>query len=87
MSLRDRIKKDDKVKCVDAYFVDDPELPFFAGEIRLPKKGKIYTVRDIVDTGYGIGVRLAEIKNRKFYFDNIKKHQELVFAIERFKRV
>ena len=46
-----------KVVCVDDGF------PYPTDE-RLPKKGVVYTIRDIVSyPGFGVGVRLGEIMN------------------------
>lgn len=79
------IKIGDKVNCTDDEFFDDHKLPYTAKEIKKPKDGKPYHIREIIDTGYGVGVRLKEIKNKEFYFDNIKQKQEPIFAIERFE--
>ena len=53
----------------------------------LPEKGQEYTIRKVVKTPYGKVLRLEEIKNKKFYFDNIEKHQEPIFGKYRFKLV
>lgn len=77
----------DKVKCTNARFFNDSQLPFNAKDIKLPELGKIYTVRDVIKTKHGVGIRLKEIKNKKFFFDDIKKIREPIFATERFKKV
>jgi len=77
-------KRGDKIKCIDDHFVDEKTNPFKKSDMTLPKKGKTYTIRRIIDTPYGKGLRLKEIKNKKYYFENIKRYQEPIFAIERF---
>ena len=77
-------KRGDRIKCIDDHFVDEKTNPFKKSEITLPEKGKTYTIRSVIDTPYGDGLRLKEIKNKKFYFDNIQKYQEPIFSTERF---
>ena len=60
--MKSEIEKGNKVECIDDLFVDDRQNPFKASELHLPKIGEIYTIREMVDTGYGLGVRLDEIK-------------------------
>jgi len=61
-----RLKPKDKVKCIEDNFVDEKTNPFKASDINLPIKEKLYTIRQIVKTPYGTGVRLEEIKNKKY---------------------
>ena len=68
MTIRKLINKGDKVRCIDAKFFDGLPLPVDAEDIKLPEFGKIYTVRDVVKTKRGVGIRLEEIRNREFYF-------------------
>lgn len=74
-----------KVRCIDAIFKDDPELPFTVSEITLPQKGVVYTVRNF-EAGYigGTGIRLKEIINKKFSFSK-GGVKEPIFCIKRFE--
>lgn len=74
-----------EVDCLDGVFVDDEELPFKANEINKPKEGKSYTVRELIQSGYGVGIRLVEIKNKEYFFTNIRQHQEPIFSLHRFR--
>lgn len=81
------MEKGQKVKCIADKFVDEPTNPFRASELNLPKKGKKYTIRDVIYTDYGTGIRLKEIKNRKYWFDDIAEEQEPIFDADRFEIV
>jgi hypothetical protein len=82
----EEIKVNSVVICMDTWSEEnDPELPFKIDEITVPKKGKEYTIRELITTDYGTGIKLVEITNPKFYFDNIKRHEEPIFAIEQFQ--
>lgn len=81
------MKNGTEVICVDDKFVDDPKNPFRPYEIKKPEKGKKYTIRKVVETKYGDGILLNEIKNRTFFFDDISSHQEPIFNIKRFETV
>jgi hypothetical protein len=81
------IKVGIKVRCIDDHFEDDRTNPFRMSELNLPKRGKIYTVRAVVqaDPPYGTGIRLQEIKNRTYYFDSSKRCREPIFSTRRFR--
>ncbi len=81
------MKKGEKVKCIDDCFVDEPTNPFRKSQLHLPEENEIYTIREMVKTDYGVGVRLEEIRNDTFYFDNIKRYEEPIFGIYRFETI
>jgi len=80
-----KLKIGDKVKCIDDYFIDEATNPFRVSELKLPKEGEVYTIRKVVETEYGRGIRLKEIVNKKYYFDDIHKEQEPIFGVDRFQ--
>ncbi len=75
-----------KVRCIDDSFRDDPANPFKISDIELPKKGETYTIREVVPTKYGTGVRLTEIQNKKYFYSDIGHHQEPIFGDYRFEQ-
>ncbi|MCK9568120.1 hypothetical protein M0R72_04170 [Candidatus Pacearchaeota archaeon] len=79
------MKKGDKVKCIDDYFEDSNTNPFHIREINIPKENQNYTIREVVRTDYGTGVRLVEVINKKYYFKNINREEEPIFGSNRFK--
>lgn len=78
------IKPGHKVKFINDKFTDEFSNPFKSAQLNKPIKNKIYTVRDVVETKYGIGLRLAEIVNSKFYHDDVGL-QEPAFSADRFE--
>ncbi|MFZ3015949.1 MAG: hypothetical protein WA101_03090 [Minisyncoccia bacterium] len=58
----------------------------FVKEITFPKQGNPYTIRELVHTKHGTGVRLNEIKNSPYYFSE-GIYEEPIFGIETFKLV
>ncbi|MFA5750021.1 MAG: hypothetical protein WC895_02265 [Candidatus Shapirobacteria bacterium] len=80
------IEKRTSVVCVNDNFKDASENPFRISELVLPVLGNRYTIRDISETNYGIGVLLEEIKNREYYFENINQKREPIFGISRFEK-
>lgn len=83
-----KIKSGSKVLCVDTWSETGRDMPFKIHEITVPEKGKNYTVRDVViTTKHGTGIRLEEITNPTFFFDNIRKHEEPIFAVEKFQLI
>lgn len=76
-----------KVVCVDASM-----QPHTVEELKrdVPSwliKGKTYTVRDIVDHDFVVGIRLEEIVNPPIYFKVINKVIEPCFASWRFREL
>lgn len=80
-----KLEKGDKVMCVDDYFEDCKTNPFKFSEINIPKEDELYTIREVVRTPYGTGVRLEEIINKKYYFSNIHREEEPIFGVNRFQ--
>lgn len=80
------IKPGDKVICVNDIFVDEITNPFVKKNLNLPLKNKSYTVKDVVKTKYGIGLRLVELENEKYYFSNVGQNLELTFDVSRFEK-
>ena len=78
------IKTGIKVECIDDHFVDEATNPFKKAELNLPKVGEMYTVREVIDTSYGIGLRLVEVTNKRYYFNNIRRYEEPIFGENRF---
>lgn len=73
-----------RVRCIDGKFSPDPELPYGPKDIALPTQGKIYTIRQVVQTMTTPGLLLSEIRNLKFHHD-IGGIQEPCFSLERFE--
>jgi hypothetical protein len=70
--------------------VDDSMQPHTVEELKkdVPnwvKKGQRYTIRDIVDHDFVVGVRLEEISNAPIYFKIISRAIEPCFASWRFR--
>mgnify|MGYP003427596856 FL=1 len=79
------IKPGHKVKFINDKFKDESSNPFKSIQLNKPIKGEIYTVRDVVETEYGVGLRLLEIINSKFYHDDVG-WQEPTFSADRFEK-
>jgi|GEM_PF-2540346 len=79
-----QIKKGDTVYLQDDHFdFNQKGVPKEYKDIQTPKKNEPYTVRELVSTPDGVGIRLEEIVNNKIWHD-VGGLQEPVFAIERF---
>lgn len=74
-----------KVKCINSRFKDDLNSPFRISEITTPKSGENYTIRDVVKTLSGTGIRLNEIKNKQYFFKKLNRWEEPYFGAYRFK--
>jgi len=85
MKAKEKIVTGSLVLCIGTFGEPGSDLPFKKNEIEIPENGKNYTIREIVVTPYGTGVRLVEIKNPSFFFGNIKRHEEPIFGIEKFQ--
>jgi hypothetical protein len=90
--LEDKISQDKsligkKVKCIDGLFEESLflKLPYTLEEIEVPIQGKDYTIREVIETPFGLCVLLNEIKNKTYYFLYENKIREPMFFIERFK--
>jgi hypothetical protein len=80
-----KLKEGDKVICVDDYFEDCRTNPFKMSEINLPEEDKRYTIREVIKNSSGTGVRLEEIINKKYYFQDIHREEEPTFGVNRFQ--
>lgn len=72
--------------------VDDSFQPHTVEELKkdvpnFVKKGQKYTVRDIVDHDFVVGIRVEEITNSPIYFKVINKVIEPCFASWRFREL
>ena len=74
-----------KVKCIDDQFVDQRTNPFRKSDLNLPIDGEIYTIREVVDAVDGQGLRLMEVRNKTYYWDNICREEEPIFCKDRFE--
>ncbi len=72
------------VRCINASFQSRSTDPFRAHEINLPELNGIYTIREVINTGYGIALRLEEIVNREYYH-TLGGWQEPAFDSGRFR--
>jgi hypothetical protein len=78
-------KKADRVICINDQFQPDRQHPFLYSEISLPKKGRIYTVREVVQTPlHGEGLRLLELQSPTYRHD-IGGVEEPCFSPSRFR--
>lgn len=73
-----------RVLCIDGTSRSRSTDPFRSEEIKKPRKGQVYTIREIIDTGYGIGLRLVEIENMSYHHTR-GGMQEPCFSTDRFK--
>ena len=81
------IQKNTKVVCTEDYVVNfEKSTPKEYKDIELPEKGVEYSVREIVNTKYGKGLRFKEIVNEEIYHDQ-GGWQEPIFKIEKFNVV
>ncbi len=78
------MKQGDKVICVNGKFESRETDPFTKEQLNLPKNGRVYTVRQKVETDYGFGIRLVEVINSRFYHDQ-GGLQEPSFDVNRFE--
>ena len=86
--MTEEIIVDSPVLCVSEFTGEfGREMPFKKSEIKVPEKGKDYTVRSVVKTKYGTGIRLKEIVNPEFYFKDIQRKEEPIFDIKRFQLI
>ncbi|NMB66519.1 hypothetical protein GYA25_00445 [Candidatus Woesearchaeota archaeon] len=85
--LQDELLIGKKVKCIDGLFEEslNIKLPYSLEEINIPIQGKNYTIREVIETPFGLCVLLNEIKNKTYYFVYENKIREPMFFIERFK--
>ncbi|MBP9866931.1 MAG: hypothetical protein KBC41_02535 [Candidatus Pacebacteria bacterium] len=76
--------KGKKVRCINATFKDDSHFPFTMKQLVLPKRGSVYTIRDVEKgSDNERGIRLEEIVNEKFPFTAVGM-KEPMFLLQRF---
>ncbi len=82
-----RFMKGDRVRCLQSVARNDVDLPYFLGDLSLPVKGRIYTVREIVATPeHGDGLRFLELQNRTYEHDQVGE-EEPCFSPDMFELV
>lgn len=79
------MKVGDKIICMDDSYTLSAHVPKEYSDIERPKRGIEYTIREVVDTGYGLAVRLVEIVNKRVRHD-VGGVQEPAFMLSRFKK-
>lgn len=79
-------KRGQKVLCVDGSAKKRLSDPFDPEDITIPEEGEIYTIRDVIFTKYGVGLRFEEIHNPIFQHAE-GGYQEPCFLIGRFEIV
>lgn len=78
------VKKGDRVICINSDFAGRLPNPATIKDIHLPEKGKIYTIRKVIQShGYEDAVLLEEIHNTPFQGGIARK--ESPFALSRFR--
>lgn len=55
------------VRCIRGIARTRSTDPFSQDEISTPQRGQVYTIREVVRTNHGTGLRLEEIINREYY--------------------
>ena len=77
----------DRVRCLQSVLRIDVDLPYFLGDLSLPVEGRIYTVREVVQTpAHGEGLRFLELQNPTFDHD-VVGYEEPCFSPEMFTLV
>jgi hypothetical protein len=82
-----RFIKGDRVRCLQSVKRIDVDLPYFLDDLSLPVQGRIYTVREVVETpAHGDGLRFLELQNRTFSHDVVGE-EEPCFSPDMFELV
>jgi len=82
-------KRGVRVRCIHDYSQTKrrPTDPWSPEQLSLPKKSKVYTIRDIIIAGDGdFGLLFLEIQNPIFFHD-IGGNREPCFGLSRFEVV
>jgi len=77
----------DKVICIDSSMQAHTVAELLKDVPNWVIKGKQYTIRDIVDSDFVVGIRLEELTNPSRWFQLIGKYMEPAFATWRFRKV
>ncbi|MBX9740960.1 MAG: hypothetical protein K2X62_12835 [Beijerinckiaceae bacterium] len=84
---RIRFLKGDKVRCLQTIQRLDVDLPYFLSELSLPVEGRVYTVREVVETpAHGEGLRFLELQNQTYQHDHVGE-EEPCFSPDMFELV
>lgn len=75
-----------RVRCTNGHFESRRTDPFKAEDISLPHEEQIYTIREVVETAEGTGIRLLEVQSPQFRHD-IGGTEEPCFGLNRFELV
>lgn len=81
--ISEQVSVGSKLVCVSNDF-DETKQPFKLTNINVPKIGVTYTVREVVVTTHGTGIRLEEIINDVFYYGDINAYAEPIFGLSHF---
>ena len=77
----------DRVVCDDDFVYFGPHEPFTSAQVNLPVQEQTYTVRSVVQTPHGPGIRLKEVQNAEFYYADVKGRREPIFNPTRFHQL
>ena len=85
MKLEDA-KRGARVRCANGHFHSRRTDPFSVEDISLPREGQVYTIREVVETAEGVGIRFLEVQNPQFRHD-VGGTEEPCFGLNRFEIV
>jgi len=77
----------DKVVCIDSSMQTHTVSELLKDMPHWVVKDKQYTIRDIVDSDFVVGVRLEELVNPPRWFKLVNKYMEPAFATWRFRKI
>jgi len=77
----------DKVVCIDSSMQPHTVAELLKDCPNWVVKDKQYTIRDIVDSDFVVGVRLEELVNPPRWFKLVNRYMEPAFATWRFRKV
>jgi hypothetical protein len=77
----------DKVVCIDSSMHPHTVAELLKDCPNWVVKDKQYTIRDIVDSDFVVGVRLEELVNPPRWFKLVNKYMEPAFATWRFRKI
>lgn len=81
------MKVGDKVICIDSTMQSHTVEELSRDVPNWVRKGQTYTVREIADFDFVVGLLLEEVVNAPKYFKAINKVIEPTFAIWRFRKI
>jgi hypothetical protein len=77
----------DKVVCIDSSMQPHTVAELLKDCPNWVVKDKQYTIRDIVDSDFVVGVRLEELVNPPRWFKLVNRYMEPTFRIDRFRKI